>query len=105
MRHLPADEFNSAPRRFVIKAHRGTRKKTVALAIVHRDVVAKHFSHSVRAARIKGSLLRLRRLAYLAEHLRTGRLQEFGFWLVPANRFQNSNHAEARYIRREDGLI
>ena len=53
----------------MIKEDAGNSKQIVALTVVHRDVVGKHFRDAIGATWIKRCQFRLRCLPNFAEHL------------------------------------
>ena len=90
---------------FVVEQYPRARVEPVALAIVDRDEVAVHLGHAVRAARVKGGRLALRRLAHPAEHLARAGLVEARLGGDQANGLEEPGDAHGVELRRQHGLL
>src|SRR4029078_2399917 len=78
--YLAGNELSSTQRRFVIEENAGAGEQAVGLAVIHRDPVREQLAHAIRAARMKGRGLALRRRLSLAEHFRRRRLVKARPW-------------------------
>src|SRR5262245_64954311 len=78
----------------------------VALAVVHGNPVTINLGDAVRAARVEGRGLALRRLLHLAEHLRTGRLVETDApGIDQPDGFEHPRHAHGRELAGQYRLL
>ena len=103
--HLAGDELEPAPRRLVIEEDSRDRVDAVALAIVHRDVVAEDLRHAVGAARIERRELGLRHLAHAAVHLARRGLIEPDLRVHLTHRFEQPRHAHRIEVAGEERLV
>ena len=99
---LAADEFESAPRRFVVEQNARRHEHAVGFAVVSGQMKAGHFRHAVGRTRREWRSLGLRRFGWIAEHLAgTGEIN-FALRRALANRFENEMRAvDVRAKRRK----
>src|SRR4029434_4416771 len=98
-RNLARYEGLTAARALVVEKDPVTRTKAVTFAIIHRCPIGENLRHTIWTARPERRLLRLRHLQHLAEHFAARSLIKTGTDAGLANRFQDSNRAEASDIR------
>ena len=101
---LARHELEAAPRALVVEQDAGDGVEPEALAVVHRDPVPVHLRHAVRAPRIEGRRLALRRLDDLAEHLARAGLIEPRLRRRLLHRLEHARDAERGELAGEHRL-
>src|SRR5438105_3731239 len=82
----------------------GYGEQVITLPVVDRDVVAVDFGDAIGTAGIERSMLGLRRLTDLAEHLAAGCLVEADFGVYHTDGFQHPGDAEGRELSGQNRL-
>src|ERR1043166_7102677 len=94
-RNFSGGKSFAAARALVVEQNTVTRAQSVALAIVDRGPVGKHFRDAVGTARPERCALVLRHFAGVAEHFAAGSLIKTRPDPRFADRFQDSDRADA----------
>jgi hypothetical protein len=103
--HFARHELQPAAWRLVVEQDAGDREHVVAFAVVHRDVVAEHLRHAVRAARIERRQLGLRHLAYAPVHLARRRLVDADVEIDLTHRLEEARHTHRVVFAGQQRLV